>query len=75
MNNLPMYEKLLAYINFHQISQKQLALEAGMTAAKISQLLHGKRRLMVEDFIVLCRCLQLDPAELFRPDFLELLAS
>ena len=57
----PIYEQLHEYIIRNDICQKAVALDAGFTQAKLSQLLNGRRRLMLEDYMRICRALELDP--------------
>lgn len=49
--------RIRTYIHHCYISQKQLSIDAGMTAAKLSQLLSGKRQLRLADYLTLCDAL------------------
>ena len=63
----PIYEQLHEYIIRNDICQKAVAVDAGFTQAKLSQLLNGRRRLMMEDYMRICRALERDPGFFLTP--------
>ncbi len=65
---VPIYKRLRNYLVCNEFCQKTVALDAGMTQAKLSQLLTGHRRLTIEDYLRICRALKLDPRRLLTPD-------
>ena len=63
----PIYKRLHEYIILNGICQKAVAVDAGITQAKLSQLLNGRRRLMMEDYMRICRALERDPGFFLTP--------
>lgn len=63
----PIYKRLHEYIIRNDICQKSVAVDAGFTQAKLSQLLNGRRRLMIEDYMRICRALERDPRYFLAP--------
>lgn len=61
--------RLREYFSRHNLRQKGVAIDCGMTAAKISQLMHGKRRLQLDDYLTICAVIELDPAALLAADY------
>lgn len=61
--------RLKGFVSMHNLSQKLISMDAGMTAAKVSQLLSGKRRLTVADFLTLCGVVGLDPRDVLDPNW------
>lgn len=63
----PIYKRLHNYVVRNEICQKTVALDAGLTQAKLSQLLNGRRRLFLEDYVRICGALGLDPRFFLAP--------
>ena len=64
----PIYQKIHNYVACYNLCQKTIAMEAGMTQAKLSQLLHGKRRLTMDDYVRICAAIGRDPRFFFEPN-------
>ena len=66
-------KKLREYLADMHISQTELSIMSGITLSKISLMLRGKRKLSLEEYEVICYCLNL-PAGTFlearKPKFL-----
>lgn len=60
-NTVPMYKKLRDYIAENDLQQKTIALNAGISESRLSYMLSGKRKLTVDDFIVICAAMGASP--------------
>ncbi len=56
-----MYEMVRAYIDDHGLCRKYIAANMGISDSRLSQLLNGKRRMTVDDYVALCRAIAVDP--------------
>ena len=57
-------ESIKNYVETNQISQRTLALKAGLNSNILSKVLNGKRRLLADEYIRICDALCV-PYDLF----------
>ena len=57
-------KKIKLYLAKHDISQRSVAIKTGIAANKLSLSLNGKRKLGVEEFAKIIKCLDVS-ADLF----------
>lgn len=65
---IPVYKRLHMYMVRNDIRQKTVSADAGMTQAKLSQLLNGRRRMTVDDYLLICQALNRDPRFFMAPE-------
>lgn len=63
----PVYEAMRDYVAVNDLSQKAIALDMGYTQSRLSLLLTGKRRLLLDDYLGFCRAVSVSPT-LFLPE-------
>ena len=61
-----MTEKVRAYIDEHGLCRKYIALNMGTSESRLSQLLNGKRRMTVDDYMALCQAIAVDPRTFYQ---------
>lgn len=61
------HEMVRAYIDEHGLCRKYIAANMGISDSKLSQLLNGKRRMTVDDYMTLCQAIAVDPRTFFVP--------
>lgn len=61
-------EKLLNYINNIGIKQKVICQNTNISESAMSGILTGKRKCEVNEFISICRFLNVNPNEFIRSD-------
>jgi antitoxin component HigA of HigAB toxin-antitoxin module len=61
---VPVYVRICDYVdNVAKLSHKALAINAGISEARLSYILSGKRKLTIDMYEVLCRAMSVDPAK------------
>ena len=58
-------EKLNAYVNENDINQIYIAEKTGFSENTISDMLNGNRRILADEFLMICIALDIDP-NIFR---------
>lgn len=58
-------DKLNAYISENDIKNTYIAQETGLTIETISEILEGNRRILADEFLLICTALDIDP-NIFR---------
>lgn len=59
-------ENVKEYMAEKGIKQKSIAEKIGMNPNSFSAMLSGKRKLYVDEYIVICKALEVDPAQLLK---------
>lgn len=68
-----MNNKLRAKIVEKGKTQKQIAIEIGISPMSLSRKLTGKREFRLSEIISLCKCLDIDdPREIFLPELSQI---
>lgn len=62
----PMHEKLRQYIEINKVSRKLISENSGFDESKLSQMLNGKRRITVDDYVNLCKAMAVDPKRFYE---------
>lgn len=58
-------ERLNEYISENEIKNTYISQETGLTIETISEILAGKRRILADEFLLICTALDIDP-NIFR---------
>ncbi|MBE6904336.1 MAG: helix-turn-helix transcriptional regulator [Ruminococcaceae bacterium] len=58
-------EQLNTYISENGIKQIYIAQKTGLTADTVSKMLNGSRRILADEFLLICNALNIDP-NIFR---------
>lgn len=58
-------DKLNRYINQNGIKNTYIAQKTGLTIETISDILNGERRILADEFLLICTALDIDP-NIFR---------
>lgn len=58
-------ERLNIYVNENGIKQVHIAQKTGLTPDTISKMLKGSRRILADEFLLICSALDIDP-NIFR---------
>lgn len=58
-------DKLNEYITKHQIQQTFIVQKTGLTTETVSEILNGSRRILADEFLLICTALEIDP-NIFR---------
>lgn len=58
-------EKLNEYIDENKIKSTYISQETGLTIDTVSEILEGKRRILADEFLLICTALDIDP-NIFR---------
>lgn len=58
-------EQLNKYVEEKGIKQSYIARETGLTADTVSKIMNGNRRILADEFLIICRALDIDP-NIFR---------
>ncbi len=58
-------EKLNEYVNKNGINQIYIAKKTGLTEDTVLQMLNGNRRILADEFLMICVALNIDP-NIFR---------
>ncbi len=58
-------EKLNKYVNDNGIEQFYIAQKTGLTEDTVSEMLNGNRRMLADEFLLICIALDIDP-NIFR---------
>lgn len=62
------YEEIRAYIEEHGLKQKAVAEKAGLSKQAMSESMRGTRRLTAEEYMSICRALNVSPDLFAAPD-------
>lgn len=63
---VPMHERVRNYINQNDLSRKTIALNMGITESKLSLILNGKRRMTVDEYMMICNAIAVDPRKFYE---------
>lgn len=63
-----MYRKLRDYVDGIGASRKIIALNMGITESQLSLMLNGKRRITVEDYLLFCKAISVDPRKFIEAE-------
>ena len=63
MGNVPIHERMKAYITEQNINQKLMAENMDVSETKLSMMLNGKRRMTIEDYIKACKAISVSPTK------------
>lgn len=58
-------ERLSKYVSENGIKQIYIAQKTGLTADTVSKILKGNRRILADEFLIICTALGIDP-NIFR---------
>ena len=58
-------ERLNKYVEEKGIKQAYIARKTGLTADTVSKIMNGNRRILADEFLTICRALDIDP-NIFR---------
>ncbi len=58
-------ERLNEYVNENGIKQVYIASKTGLTVDTVSKILNGNRRILADEFLLICDTLNIDP-NIFR---------
>lgn len=58
-------KKLNDYVNENDIKQIYIAQKTGLAEDTVSQMLNGNRRILADEFLLICTALNIDP-NIFR---------
>ncbi|HZJ76003.1 MAG TPA: helix-turn-helix transcriptional regulator [Clostridia bacterium] len=58
-------ERLNEYVTTNGIKQSYVAQKTGLTADTVSKILNGNRRILADEFLLICTALAIDP-NIFR---------
>ena len=58
-------ERLSDYVTQNGIKQSYIAQKTGLTADIVSKMLNGNRRILADEFLLICAALKIDP-NIFR---------
>lgn len=58
-------ERLSVYVSENGIKQVHIAQKTGLTPDTISKMLNGSRRILADEFLLICNALNIDP-NIFR---------
>lgn len=58
-------EQLNAYVSENGIKQTHIAQKTGLSPDTISKILNGNRRMLADEFLMICAALDIDP-NIFR---------
>lgn len=58
-------ERLSVYVSENGIKQVYIAQKTGLTPDTISKMLNGNRRILADEFLLICNALNIDP-NIFR---------
>lgn len=58
-------ERLNEYVTANGIKQIYIAQKTGLTADTVSKILNGNRRILADEFLLICTVLEIDP-NIFR---------
>lgn len=58
-------DKLNGYINQNGIKNTYISQKTGLTIETISEILNGDRRILADEFLLICTALDIDP-NIFR---------
>lgn len=58
-------ERLSVYVSENGIKQVYIAQKTGLTPDTVSKMLNGSRRILADEFLLICNALNIDP-NIFR---------
>lgn len=58
-------ERLSVYVSENGIKQVYIAQKTGLTPDTVSKMLNGNRRILADEFLLICNALNIDP-NIFR---------
>ena len=58
-------ERLSVYVSENGIKQVYIAQKTGLTPDTVSKMLSGRRRILADEFLLICNALNIDP-NIFR---------
>lgn len=61
INRNPMHVRLKSFIRDNGLSQRVIAMNMGITEARLSLILNGNRKMTVDDYLSICTAMAVSP--------------